>query len=74
MAVPEAMNGKFREGIRLNQQNLITAYNVYHLLMHVAIGESYPSRKLGLLADLSFQVDCAAAKVPLNEEETCNCN
>jgi hypothetical protein len=65
MAVPEAMNSKYRNNIRLNQQNLITAYNFYHLLMHTAIGEAYPDKKLGLLADLSFQVNCSTAKVLL---------
>ena len=41
MAVPSKMNIKYRDSIRLNQQNLLTAYNFYHFMKHVAIGDSY---------------------------------
>lgn len=73
MAVPDALNAQYRNNIRFNQQNLITAYNIYHSMMHIAVGESYPNRTLGLFADLAFQTNCSAAYIPTDEEDTCNC-
>ena len=74
VAVPEQLNRQVRNRIRLNQQNLITAYNFYHFLMHVAVGESYRDKALGLLGDLSFQTNCSVINVRTSEQEACVCH
>lgn len=63
LAVPEQMNQQYRDSIRFNQQNLVTAYNIYHFMMHVVIGEEYSDKKLGLMGDLSFQTNCSSANM-----------
>ena len=68
VAAPEQLNSQFRDSIRLNQQNLITAHNFYHFLMHLAVGESYPDRDLGLLGDLSFQSNCSVVGIRTSEQ------
>ncbi len=42
-------------------------------MMHIAVGDSYPNRTLGLFADLAFQTNCSVAYIPTDEEDTCNC-
>ena len=63
------MNAKYRNNVRFNQQNLVTAFNVYHSMMHVAIGDSYPNRTLGLFADLAFQTNCSNAYISLSTKK-----
>lgn len=74
VAVPEQLNRQVRNRIRLNQQTLVTAYNFYHLLMHVAVGESYADKALGLLSDLSWQTNCSAVGIRMSEQEACVCH
>lgn len=76
LAVPEQMNQQYRDSIRLNQQTLVTAYNVYHFLMHVAIGEEYRNKGLGLMGDLSFQTNCSSANMymPNYQKDICYCH
>ena len=70
------MNRQNRDGIRLNQQNLITAYNAYHFLRHVAVGQAYNNKNKGLMGDLSFQTDCSKANIfpPRGAKRVCYCH
>lgn len=57
--LPEKMNRVYRERIRKNQQSLITTYNLHEFMRHIAEGEDYLNKNLGLFGDLSQQKQCA---------------
>jgi hypothetical protein len=71
--LPANINAKYRDGIRKNQQNLVTAWNIYYTLQHLLKGEEYKEKYMSLLSDLSFQKTCKDAKIPKYPPETCAC-
>lgn len=74
--VPEKINKLYRDKIRMNQQTLVSAFNVYHFLMHLVVGEEYQYKQKGLFGNFSQQKDCASARVPLldqHSQQNCIC-
>jgi hypothetical protein len=61
MRVPKEVNKQYRDKVRMNQQTLLSALNVYHFLMHLAIGNEYQQKEKGLFGDNSHQKDCPSA-------------
>ncbi len=51
--LPPKMNKKYRETIRFNQQYVVTSKNIYHYLMHLALGDKYEHKNKSLLSDLT---------------------
>jgi len=56
--LPEKMNKKYRNKIRINQQYVVTSMNIHHFLKHVVLGEKYEGKDRSLLADLTDNTSC----------------
>ena len=55
ISLPQGVNKLYRKQIALNQQAVVSAFNIYHFLAHIAAGTTYKHSELGLLGDLSGQ-------------------
>lgn len=58
VSLPSKVNQLYRKQIALNQQALVTAYNIFYFLSHIAQGQDYPNQHNGLLGSLEGQT-CA---------------
>lgn len=56
--LPKEVNDVYRDKIRKNQQNAVSMYNVHHFLRHLAEGERYNKKHMGLFGDLTSQKTC----------------
>jgi len=58
VSLPPTINDKYGLQMGLNQQKLVTAFNIHHFMMHLLRGDSYMSKNMSLLADLDSQTSC----------------
>lgn len=69
--LPEKMNKKYRDSIRMNQQYVVTSNNIHHFLKHIVEGEHYEGRALSLLGDLTGNDSCS--KLEITDLNYCSC-